>query len=95
MIPTSDNYIPPFKRKPRNDTSEERCSNCKKLGHNRECWWWLHPQLRPRFWKSIDKSGGGASVEVKDKRNKESGGSFEKHFLAEKRECAPGGENGS
>jgi hypothetical protein len=88
-------YRPPFRRKPRSDTSEEWCSNCKKSGHNRKGWWWLYPQLRPRGWKQIDKSGGGGatSVEVQKKEKEEKGRGFEKHNSVEKRVCAPGGEN--
>jgi hypothetical protein len=60
---TSSNYKPPFKQNPKNGAKEEICSNCKKAGHNREGCWWLHPQLRPKSWKSIKKGGGGNSLQ--------------------------------
>ncbi|XP_078150168.1 uncharacterized protein LOC144545470, partial [Carex rostrata] len=35
-----------------------RCDHCKKEGHDRSQCWFLHPHLRPKWWKG-DKGAGG------------------------------------
>ncbi|XP_078156574.1 uncharacterized protein LOC144552467 [Carex rostrata] len=36
-----------------------RCDHCKKEGHDHGQCWFLHPHLRPKWWKG-DKGAGGA-----------------------------------
>ncbi|KAJ4794256.1 01P13-1 [Rhynchospora pubera] len=36
---------------PRSGKGENWCDNCKKEGHPRDKCWFLHPNLRPKWWK--------------------------------------------
>ncbi|XP_078167313.1 uncharacterized protein LOC144562057 [Carex rostrata] len=36
------------------ENSNEKCDNCKKMGHTRERCWFLYPHLHPKAWKGGD-----------------------------------------
>ncbi|KAJ3687197.1 hypothetical protein LUZ61_016361 [Rhynchospora tenuis] len=55
---------------PRSGKGSDWCENCKKEEHPREKCWFLHPHLRPKWWKEkVDgKVGAAENSKKKEKR---------------------------
>ncbi|XP_078151231.1 uncharacterized protein LOC144546570, partial [Carex rostrata] len=81
-IPENQAFLSNHQNQARNPRGEMRgahgkakCEQCKKEGHDRDHCWFLHPHLRPKWWKG-DKGGqnrtGGDKGERRGDRSRDS-----------------------
>ena len=70
------NYQNPSSQKNQNWSNPrgEVCSHCKKEGHKAERCYFLHPNLRPKWWKPMDSKKGGGDRSWNEGKQKEKEG---------------------